>query len=172
MTAYSSVVKPTLFLGENSSIVKNAIVCSFRIENNLKLIKNLSNRKKLQYTMFNLTSHHFHVRWLDIVLIHPHIFKRIFDARTFLQTHSTMPWTLVAVLSKKRSQGCYSVFENLTVAAHDVKINNLSYCVTPKKHDVKRSTFKDFISSGKKTKKLGRKPLFMSTEHEIAVVVD
>ena len=39
MTGYSSVVKPILFLGENSSIVKNAIVCSFRIENNLKLIK-------------------------------------------------------------------------------------------------------------------------------------
>ena len=62
-----------------------------------------------------------------------------------------MPRTLVAVPNKKRSHG-YSIFENLAVAARDVKTNNLSYCVTAEKHDVKRSTLKDFISGGKKNK--------------------
>ena len=49
----------------------------------------------------------------------------------------------------------------------------MSYRVAAERHDVKRSTLKDFISGGKKVKKLGRKPLFTSSEeHEIAVVVD
>jgi hypothetical protein len=83
-----------------------------------------------------------------------------------------MPRTYVAVPNKKRSHG-YSIFENLNAAARDVKTNKLSYRVAAERHDVKRSTLKDFISGGKKVKKLGRKPLFTSSEeHEIAVVVD
>ena len=83
-----------------------------------------------------------------------------------------MPQNYAPVPNKKRTYG-YSTYENL-MAAHDVKVNNISYRKAAEKHDVKRATLKDFVGGGiTKKRKLGRTTLFTAVEEkELAKVVD
>jgi hypothetical protein len=58
-------------------------------------------------------------------------------------------------------------------AARDIKAGKTSYRTASLKHDVKKSTLKDFVSGGMQTKKVGRKCLLTPVEEkEIANVID
>ena len=83
-----------------------------------------------------------------------------------------MPRTYVQVPDKKRTYG-YSLEEKLVEAARDMKTNKLSFRKAAVKHDVKRSTLKDFVGTGSSRKKAGGQCLFTPVEEkELADIID